>query len=77
MQYQDTQIFHLRDFKLSLLWFAEQVILAQSFQNLSGDFPMSGYVIGIDQDIIKIDRELSFNNKVFKDVVHIHRECAV
>jgi len=68
--YNDSKVFNLRLVKFTLLWFEVKFVFAKSFHYLVDMFMMSIEVVVENEDIIKVDKNMSLRDFDMEDVVH-------
>jgi hypothetical protein len=66
----DTEILHLRLLKFTFVWFQEELMPLQEFQDVLRDCPVFFNCLGIDQDVVYVDHHHSFHYELMEDVVH-------
>ena len=64
------EVFGFWHIPFTLLWFKEEIILLQSFEHFSCNSVVLLLIGGEDEDVIEIDRNLSFCNEISEDIVH-------
>ncbi|KIK93228.1 hypothetical protein PAXRUDRAFT_145525, partial [Paxillus rubicundulus Ve08.2h10] len=63
-------IFNLCHFELAFLRFKVKFVLLEDLKYTLGDLTVFFKRTGEDEDVIKIDEDFPFQNKVMEDVVH-------
>jgi hypothetical protein len=56
--------------ELTLLWTEEEAVLSEPMEHLPDDFVMTDKVRMRDEDVIKVDHDISRQDEVLEDVVH-------
>ncbi|KIJ15052.1 hypothetical protein PAXINDRAFT_78198, partial [Paxillus involutus ATCC 200175] len=65
-----SQVFNFRHFEFTSLQFKVKFVLPEDLKYTLGDLTMFFERTGEDEDVIKIDEDLPFQNKIVEDVVH-------
>jgi hypothetical protein len=66
----DTKVIDCQLLELALLWREEEAVFSELTEHLSDDLPVMGEVGVCDEDVIKVDHDVSRQDKVLEDVVH-------
>src|SRR5271155_4341785 len=66
----NSKIFHLCPFELTLFWFQEKIVFVKDLYHSFDHFPMLFQSLTEDKDVIKRDYSLPFTDHIFKDIVH-------
>ncbi|KAG5351623.1 hypothetical protein C0989_005591 [Termitomyces sp. Mn162] len=70
VQDDQTKILDLGLFKLALLWFEVELVLAEAFQDEASDLMVLLHCFSVDEDIVEVYAHYALCNEVLEDVVH-------